>query len=125
MTAATLSRKGQLLKLNLEQALTLHRQGTSSRDNLYGLTKTREILETALLRARCQTQTYILVALFGIGLAFKTGDITFDPCSSDHVVAQFLAAYFIEEPGAIYQVKDISITNIACSKKNHAAILAA
>lgn len=65
------------------------------------------------------------MALFGIGLAFKTGDITFDPCDSDHVVAQFLAAYFIEEPGAIYQVKDVSVTNIARSKKNHTAILAA
>ena len=113
MTANTLSKTGRLLKLNLEQALTLHRQeNPASLKEFYDQPDTRAVLEATLLRARHQTQTYILVALFGIGLAFETGDMIFDPEDPDHPVARFLAAYFVEEPAAIYQVKDVSVTNI-------------
>ena len=114
------------MKLNFEQALALHRQNTPlSPDSPYGKPNTKEVLEASLLRARHQTQTYILVALFGIGLAFKTGDITYDPSSTDHVVAQFLAIYFIEEPEALHFIKDVSVTDIARSRKDHAAVLSA
>ena len=112
--------------MNLEQAIALHRQGTPlSPSNPYHRLDTQEVLEASLLRARHQTQTYILVALFAIGLAFKTGDIIFDPQNTDHIVAHFLAIYFVEEPEAIHLVKDVSVTDIARSRKNHAAILAA
>lgn len=112
--------------MNLEQAIALHRLGTPlDPSNPYGRPDTQKVLEAALLRARHQTQTYVLIALLGIGLAFKTGDITFDDKSNDHIAARFLAAYFIEEPEAIHHVKDVSVTDITRSKKNHEAILAA
>jgi hypothetical protein len=81
------------------------------------------VLEAALITARRQTQTPILLCLFGIALAFKTGDITYDPSKTDHVAAQFLHDYFIGEPYALNYVCDVPISLITRTRKDHQAIL--
>ena len=75
--------------------------------------------------ARRQTQTPTLVCLFSIALAFKTGDITYDMTKPDHVAAQFLHDYFIDEPPAIHHLCDTSVTMITRTRKSHQAILKA
>ena len=125
MTAKTLSRKGQLLKLHLEQALFRCRLGLPlSPQNPFHQENTQEVLEAALLLARRQTQTNVLVRLFDFGLAFYTKDIEYDPSNKDHVTAQFLYDYFIEEPLAIHHVCDVSVTMVSRSRSDHPAILA-
>jgi hypothetical protein len=75
--------------------------------------------------ARRQTQTPILVCLFGIALAFKTEDIAYDPSKTDHVAAQFLHDYFIDEPHALNYVCDVTISMITRTRKDHQVILSA
>ena len=121
---ANLSRKGRLLKLNLEQALLRCRLSISlSPQNPYGQPDSQKVLEEALITARRQTQTPILVCLFGIALAFKTGDIAYESTKPDHVAAQFLYDYFVDEPRALNYVCDVPVSMITRTRKYHQAIL--
>ena len=126
MTEA-LSRKGLLLKLDLEQALERFHQGLPAMpDPQYCTPACQGILEESLRLARHQQHNGYLVRLFALALAFETKDVQEDPFDNTHITARFLHDYFRDEPGALAYVCDISprrILKISAHDRTH--ILAA
>ena len=50
--------------------------------------------------------------LFALGISFVTLDTKEDPKKPRHATARFLHDYFVDEPGAIAQVCDVSMSHI-------------